>query len=180
MRMKTSNIPKPLVELVANDFKNVPKRPGVYIIFWIRDRKPRSIHRILGTDKKGILYIGATKSKKGLRGRLRDLRVSVQMVRGQRKRKRYPHTFGPSLAYTGLSNIIKDNELGVYFKEFSKEDAEYQERLAFLNYTRKYGEPPPLNLQVGRYYFTIVGLGIVDKSRLVGKLDDDLRSVLGL
>ena len=180
MRMKTSNIFKPLVELVANGFKNVPKRPGVYIIFWIRDRKPIPIHRILGTDERGILYIGATRSKEGLRGRLRDLWVSVQMVRGQRKRKKYPHTFGPSLAYTGLFNIIKDDELWVYFKEFSKDDAEYQERLAFLDYTRKYGEPPPLNLQVGRYYFTIVGLGIVDKSRLVGKLDDDLRSVLGL
>jgi len=178
--MKTSNIPKPLVELVANDFKNVPKRPGVYIIFWIRDRKPRPIHRILGTDKKGILYIGATRSKKGLRGRLRDLRVSVQMVRGQRKRKRYPHTFGPSLAYTGLSNIIKDNELGVYFKEFSKEDAENQEKSALFEYTRKYGEPPPLNLQVGRQYFGIYGLSIYGESRYADELDDDLRSVLGL
>jgi len=177
--MKTSNIFKPLVELVANGFKSVPEKPGVYVIFWIRDGKPRPIHRLLGTDEKGILYIGATR-RKGLRGRLRDLWVSVQMVRGQRKRKKYPHTFGPSLTYTGLFNIIKDDELGVYFKEFSKDDAEYQERLAFLDYTRKYGEPPPLNLQVGRQYFVIMELGILDISRPVGKLDDDLRSVLGL
>jgi len=50
------------------------------------------------------------------------------MTRGQMKRKRYLHTFGPSLMYTGLFNVIKNNELWIYFKEFSKEDVEYQER----------------------------------------------------
>jgi len=30
----------------------------------MRDGKPISIHRILGVDEKGILYIGATKIEK--------------------------------------------------------------------------------------------------------------------
>jgi len=32
MRMKAPNSPKPLVKLVANGFKSVPKRPGMYAI----------------------------------------------------------------------------------------------------------------------------------------------------
>mgnify|MGYP000418552183 FL=1 len=65
------------------------------------------------------------------------------MARGRIRRKRYPHTFGPSLLYTGLHNIIRDKELWLYFKEFSVDEAEYQEKRAILEYTRRYGEPPP-------------------------------------
>jgi len=175
MRMKASNIPK-LVEFARSDFKSVPKGPGVYVVFWMRDGKPIPISRILGTDERGILYIGATR---GLKRRLKKLWNSIDAIRGKRKRKKF-HTFVRSLVYTGLLNIIKDDELRVYFKEFSKEDAEYQEKLALLEYTRKYGEPPPLNLQVGRQYFEIYGLSIYGESRYADELDDDLRSVLGL
>lgn len=43
-----------------------------------------------------------------------------------------------------------------------------------------FGEPPPLNLQVGREYFLILGLGRLSKSRLAPKLDQDLKSALGI
>jgi hypothetical protein len=42
-----------------------------------------------------------------------------------------------------------------------------------------FGEPPPLNLQVGEY-FLILGLGRLSKSRLAPKLDPDLKSALGI
>ena len=114
----------------------------MYVVFWIRDGKPVPIPRILGIDEGSILYIGTTRSKKGLRGRIGDLWISVQKARDCIKRKRYPHTFGPSLVYTGLHNLIRDEEL-YYFKEFSVDKAEYQEKRAILEYTRRYGEPPP-------------------------------------
>uniref|UniRef100_A0A7J3Z561 Uncharacterized protein n=1 Tax=Ignisphaera aggregans TaxID=334771 RepID=A0A7J3Z561_9CREN len=67
-----------------------------------------------------------------------------------------------------------------YYKVFNACEAEDQEKLAILEYTSRYGEPPPLNLQVGRQYFMILGLGELGKSKLVGELDPELRSVLGL
>jgi len=67
-----------------------------------------------------------------------------------------------------------------YYKVFNAYEAEHQEKLAILEYTNKYGKPPPLNLAVGRQYFMVLGLGGLGMSRLVGELDPDLRSVLGL
>jgi len=185
--MKHTSPLKQLMELASNRFRSVPVKPGVYAVFWIRGGKPVSIHRILGVDNKGVLYIGsASRSKKGaknrkwLRGRVKALWISIEKACSRRERKCYPHTFGPSLVYTGLNNVIRDEELWIYFKEFSADEARYQEKRAILEYTKRYGEPPPLNLQVGRRYFMMPNLGELGRSRLVGKLDLDLQTVLGL
>ena len=79
-----------------------------------------------------------------------------------------------------MHNVIRDEELWIYFKELGTDEAEYQEKRAILEYTGRYGEPPPLNLQVGRQYFTMLNLGIVGKLRPIGKLDPDLQTALGL
>lgn len=167
---------KPLMQLAVNNFESIPKKPGVYIVFWVKDGKPRSINRILGIDERGVLYIGSTKAS--LRRRLRDMWRSVEVARCRIKLKKYPHTFGPSLLYTGLHELIADQELWVFFKEFGENAAKKQEMSAILEYTRKYGEPPPLNLQVGRQYYIILGLGLLGKSKLKADLDPDLRSAL--
>lgn len=96
--------------LFAPEIENISQKPCVYVILWIRDGKPVSISRVLATCKKGVLYIG---SSNNLRRRLRDLKISIETARDKRKRKEYPHTFGPSLAYTGLVRIILDDELYV-------------------------------------------------------------------
>ena len=57
--MNSSSPLKPLIELASNGFRDVPTKPGVYVVFWIRDGKPVPIHRILGVDNKGVLYIGS-------------------------------------------------------------------------------------------------------------------------
>ena len=188
------NIPsplKPLVLLVSKRFRDVPTEPGVYIVFWVREGRPVPIPRILGVDERGVLYIGSTgksrnkdgkstKSDEGLRKRIRNLWISIEMVYDRRKRKRYPHTFGPSLVYTGLYKVIGVEDLWIYYKVFNVCEAGYQEKLAILKYTNKYCEPPPLNLQVERQYSMLLDLGELGKSRLVDKLDPELRSVLGL
>jgi len=179
------------VLLASNRFKDVPTEPGVYIVFWVREGRPVPIPRILGVDERGALYIGSTGKgkgkavecaggKKGLRRRIRNLWISIEMVYGHRERRRYPHTFGPSLVYTGLHRVVEVKDLWIYYKVFNVCKAEYQEKLAILEYTNKYGEPPPLNLQVGRQYFMLLGLGELNKSRLIDTLDPDLRSALGL
>jgi len=172
-----SSFCKPLVELAEKKFRDVPKEAGVYVIFWIRNGKPVAIPRIRGVDEKGILYMGSTKN---LRQRIRDLWRSIQVARGLKDQNSYPHTFGVSLLYTGLCDAIADRELCIYFKVFNNEDAEYWEKVMLLEYTRRYGEPPPLNLNVGRKYLLIVDLGVFDESRFVEDLDPELHKALGL
>lgn len=162
------------------DLKSISESPGIYMVYWVRNGESVEINRILDVDRKGILYIGATR-RRGLRSRLRDLRISIEMAKGIRKRKKFPHTFGSSLVYTGLVNRIEKEELYVYFKTYNKpEEAEDQEKLALLYYTRRYGEPPPLNLQVSRKYYIILGLGELGVSKLTRKIDPDLKCALGL
>jgi len=167
--------PRLIVELSASGFRSVPTNPGVYIVFWWRNGKPVPISRVLGVDMKGVLYIGGTTGS--LRRRLKDLWYSVRAARKGKHEWEYPHTLGVSLAYTGLLNIIKDNELAIYYKDMDRSEAELQEKLAILEYTRRYGEPPPLNLKIGRRYTTIWNLSLKGKQ---GKLDEDLREVLDL
>ena len=189
--MSISSPLKPLVLLASNRFKDVPTEPGVYIVFWVREGRPVPIPRILGVDERGALYIGSTgkgkgkdvecaRGKKGLRDRIRELWISIEMVYSFRRRKRYPHTFGLSLVYTGLYKVICVEDLWIYYKVFNACEAEYQEKLAIFECTSRYGEPPPLNLMVGRQYFMLLGLGELGKSRLVDKLDPERRSALGL
>ena len=168
------------MEILSNlDLDKVPKSPGVYIVYWMRNNAPVSIPRVLSVCGKGVLYIGA--SETNLRRRLKDLRTSIEVAKGVRRRKRYPHTFGSSLVYTRLIDLIKDSEIYVYFKTFDSGDAaDIQEKLALLHHTRKYGEPPPLNLQIARRYLAIVGAAEPGKSRVAGSLDPDLRDAIGL
>jgi len=135
--MNPDYTPKSLKELEANEFKDLPAKPGVYIVFWFRGGRPAPIPRILGVDERGILYIGsAGKSKtkgraksvsrvKGLRDRIRELWISIKMAYGLKERKRYPHTFGPSLVYTGLCKVINAEDLWIYYKVFDECEAEY-------------------------------------------------------
>ena len=180
---------KPLEKLASSRFISVPEGHGIYAVFWARNGEFVPIPRILGTDERGILYIGTTRGGKkrgrskekgrGLRERLRDLWISVQSAYDPGKRS-FPHTFGKSLVYTGLYKVINVKELEIYFKELNKGEADYYEKLMLSEYTRKYGELPPLNLQVGREYFLTLGLGKLGRSRLRGELEAELRSVLGL
>ena len=175
--MKQSPPCKPLVGLVKGGFRGVPERAGVYVVFWAKNGKPVAIPRIRCLDEKGVLYIG---SAKNLRQRVRNLWTSIKVARRFGVRKKYPHTFVVSLVYTGLLDTIADQELCFYFKAFDEQNARHQEKAALFEYTRRYGEPPPLNLSIGRAYFMVLGLGVLGKSRLASKLDPELREALGL
>jgi hypothetical protein len=167
-----------LKDLAINSFRGVRDRPGVYVIFWIKDGEHVAIKRVSKEDQRGVLYIGSSTS---LRRRIKELWRSIEIAEGIRNRKGYPHTFGPSLIYTGLFHYIKGEDLWVYAKEFAtKNEAEAQEKQALLEYTRTFGEPPPLNFQIGREYFLILDLVPLGKGRLAPKLDPDLESALGL
>jgi hypothetical protein len=46
-----------------------------------------------------------------------------------------------------------------------------QEAIAIYEYTKRYGEPPPLNLNLRRKYIAIWGIGEYGKSRIGEELD---------
>ena len=171
-----------LVDLDRTRFTGVPKQPGVYFVCWVRNGKPVPIQRLLSVDENGILYIGSTKAKAGLRGRLRQLWNSVKKAREGKGTG--PHTFGPTLVYTSLISRnnrkgIKIDELVVWYKAYDDgRYAEAQEKMAIYEYTNRYGEPPPLNLRVGRRYLAIVGLAEAGKSIPAPKLDPELEKII--
>lgn len=57
-------------ELKKLNFKPIPRSSGVYQIRCVINGKPIVIPRVGGEDVNGILYIGKTESKMGLRGRI--------------------------------------------------------------------------------------------------------------
>jgi predicted GIY-YIG superfamily endonuclease len=140
----------------------IPRSPGVYVVCWVREDNVVPVPRILRVDKAGILYVGSTAN---LASRLKSFK--------------YKHTLALTLLYTGLAEKISSKDLLVYYKTFnSKKEAEIQEALFLYEYTRLYGEPPPLNLKVGRQVLMVLNLGILGKSILTGELDPELTRLL--
>jgi len=84
-----------------------------------------------------------------------------------------------TLLYTGLAERISSKDLKVHYKTFNGEkEAETQETLFLYEYTRLYGEPPTLNLKVGRRVLVNLHLGLLGNSILPGELDPELATLL--
>jgi hypothetical protein len=155
--------------LARRRFVDVPKSPGVYFVRCSRGGKRVAIYRLGGRDEGGILYIG---SSKDLRKRVGRFWRAITRGVGQ-------HTVFSTLAFCGLSDLVKSSELEVSWKALrSPEDAERQEWAAMYLYCRKYKEPPPLNLSVGRRKYMILGLGRLGETPLAPKIDDYVKSVV--
>ncbi len=119
-----------LIGLAESKFREVPKKTCVYVVFWVRDGKPVVIPRIRGFDERGILYIG---SAKNLRKRIRNLWISIQIVYEYGIRKKIPHTFGRSLIYTGLHEVIARQELYIYLRCLAKRMRNIRRKQHYLN-----------------------------------------------
>ena len=67
----------------------------------------------------------------------------------------------------------------MWFKDLDDpEEARDQEMLALLLYGRRYGEPPPLNLQVSRQYLAAVNLAETGRSRVARELNFEIEKLL--
>jgi hypothetical protein len=162
---------------------DIPEAPGVYVVQWVErgDKQlvPRRIPRILNVDNAGILYIGSAEK---LRSRLKNLKRSISKVfeayRGgslfnEDLLKKIKHTATKTIIYTNLVETLgSEDNLQVCYKVFNNEkDAKHQEALMLYRYARCYGEPPPLNLGVGKEH-------IREIRRKEHMLDPDLASLL--
>jgi predicted GIY-YIG superfamily endonuclease len=158
-----------LEDLARRRFVDVPKSPGVYFVRWSRGGKPVAIYRLGGRDEGGILYVG---SSEDLRRRVGQFWRAITRGAGQ-------HTVFSTLAFCELSDLVKSSELEASWKALmSPEDAESQEWAAMYLYCRKYKEPPPLNLSVGRKKYVILGLTRLNEARLAPEIDDYVKSVV--
>ena len=159
-----------LEDLARRGFVDVPKSPGVYFVRCSRGGKPVAIYRLGGRDEGGILYIGMSK----------DLRERIRQFWGAITGETRQHTVFSTLTFCGLSDLVKSSEMEVSWKALrNPEDAERQEWAAMYLYCRKYKEPPPLNLIVGRMKYMILGLGRLGETPLAPEIDDYVKSVVG-
>lgn len=115
--------------------KNTVLKPGLYRIYWIKKGRPKTICRLNGKDKTGLLYIGQTDGT--LRIRLNNFRCSAFL-------KSTNHSGG--LKYrlnNSLKKLIKPDEL---FAEIEPCEGSYEKETKELNnYSLIFGEVPPLN-----------------------------------
>jgi hypothetical protein len=155
--------------LAKEEFNDVPQSPGVYFVRWSKGGRPVPVHRLGGRDDKGILYVG---SSKNLRDRIEQLWKAIE--EGFRQ-----HTVSTTFAFCGLLDLVKSSELEASWKVLkSPEEAENQEWAAIYLYCRKYKEPPPLNLRIGRKKYMILDLGELDEAFLAPEADDYVKSVV--
>jgi hypothetical protein len=148
---------------------DVKDKAGVYVIRWAS--KEQGIWRLKDVDPKSIIYIGYGKNLKRRIGSLwKKLREPQSKVR---------HTMVNTMVFCNLVESIRPEELEIAWVVFQeKEEAETQEWATIRFYAQKYGEPPPLNLFVGRKKFAIVGLAEVERSKVISPVSNELKSLV--
>ena len=116
--------------------KRHEKNGGVYKIIAVRNNERVPIHRFLGTDNNGVLYIGKATS---FIDRVIELKKSIASDYNGTG-----HICGRR--YKANPNIAKQFPYDILFIELSQSDKpEEFERSLLTEYADKFGEVPPLN-----------------------------------
>jgi hypothetical protein len=124
---------------LSNNFfwQTIASKPGVYHIYSLDPKnKPKKLHRLIGKDEEGILYIGKSEN---LRERLRMLwRVLNPDL------KATAHTFGEKYnTYQVLKLNFPLNTLAIKFS--CSNNAKELEIKLIDEYINNFGEVPPFN-----------------------------------
>jgi len=131
-----------LLNFCKEDYTDIPNKPGVYII-----SNRNIIGRVGGDDRKGIVYIGKSIN---LRQRVKSFWNGNHTAGGYL----YEH---PVIARKIMKMRIineKDVDKGIgklkirYATVTNLEELELAERALMFAYIRRFGEAPPLNLNV--------------------------------
>lgn len=111
---------------------------GVYKIYIYDKSKPLKIGRLLGADKKAVLYIGQSEGKEGVTIRLKGFITNINNNRNN------SHTAGFKIANReNLKNYLKNKQL--FFTCYHDSNPTYAEKNELTNYINNFGETPPLN-----------------------------------
>jgi hypothetical protein len=158
-----------IADLANNRFSEIPRDDsGIYVVRWSKERKPTPIQRLGGKDENGILYIGSAKK---LRRRIRTLWNGIN---GRGK-----HTMGQTITFCKLREIIRPDEFEVTWESVKDHDiALGQEWAAIVDYSQRFREPPPLNLNLSRTKYGLADLAEVGKSKFAYESDEFVLALL--
>ena len=138
----------PFKELERIDFRPIPTSKGVYQIRCAVNGRPIIIPRAGGCDENGILYIGKTESKQGLRHRIRLFWKGVHEKGETLEELSVPHTGANTYVIYSFSRKFPIDSLEVRWAVVDN-PSEVERRL-LEEYARKYLDKPPLNLTIRR------------------------------
>lgn len=119
---------------------------GVYQLHWLENGKPKTINRLCGQDKEGILYIGMTEGK--LMKRVSDLQQALKS--NSIISLDSPASSGHAqmgMKYFRIRKRIPIRDLSIRVVPHDEPKKEESERLD--DYVKEFGELPPLNGQYG-------------------------------
>jgi hypothetical protein len=131
-----------LVSLFDERWDSMPATPGVYII-----KTTRSIHRIGGVDRSGILYVGRTSR---IRSRLWQFLECNHPASGFL----WVHVDFARLVLDSRIRTVTDCEKRIYklrvryATPIHKSRIARAERALLFAYMSRFGESPPLNLSI--------------------------------
>lgn len=122
---------------------------GTYILHWFQGEKPREICRLLGTDYKGILYIGKTDTP--LYKRVTSLQDSI--ISNSDLSRTKPVEKGHNTLSKKFFRIRKSVQIADLYVivQRSKVNPGKDESYLLDKYASEYGELPPLNGNYGKY-----------------------------
>lgn len=126
-------------ELTRQNLNEIPKIIGIYKLFAKNaDGSPIPIRRFAGIDNMGLLYIGQT-TRQNLKKRIENLLITSKELS-----RTTNHSGG--LKYR-LNPIIREtlNEHELHFEYEICENPKLREAELLIEYSRVYGEYPPLN-----------------------------------
>ena len=138
-------------DLISKIQDQVSEANGCYFLHWFEDDNPKSISRLIGSDKEGILYIGSADVP--LYNRIHSLQQSIlaNFDHNQTKPKLKGHKalsqkffrIRKHVRVTDLFVTVKTSNSG---KSPGKAESFYLDKYASIN-----GELPPLNGNYGKY-----------------------------
>lgn len=128
----------------------MPRKPGVYILTYIENGKPKTFSRLNGADNEGILLIGKTVN---LRSRVGDF---FRDIMSEGLRDKY-HSEGWNFRAYFRDNPnphvikLKPTNIRVNWKitESGKEASEFETQL-IQDYVMTFQDKPPLNISIKR------------------------------
>ena len=135
-------------ELEKSRFRPVPTNKGVYQIRCAINGKPIVIPRSGEVDKYGILYIGKTESRKGIKYRVRLFWKGVHEKGKTLEELSVRHTGANTYVIYNFSRKFPVNYLEVRWAIV--DNPSEVERELLWEYAKKYLDKPPLNLSIRR------------------------------
>lgn len=142
--IKVDQEPKDFERLLKE--KSESAKSGIYQLQWFENGLPRTLTRLCGNDKNGIIYIGMTENS--LLKRVCNLQKAL--LTNSKLSDTEPSTSGHTqmgFKYFRIRRKVKIGDL--FIRIITCEEPKREESKKLDNYVKNFGELPPLNGQYG-------------------------------